>query len=51
MTNGMRTEQAHLPLPLKKNLSVEALCDKARETGPKTPDFYSFSQKINEIDR
>ena len=36
MTNGMRTEQAHLPLPLKKNLSVEELCDKARETGPKT---------------
>ena len=36
MTNGMRTEQAHLPLPLKKNLSVEDLCDKARETGPKT---------------
>ena len=36
MTNGMRTGQAHLPLPPKKNLPVEDLRDKARETGPKT---------------
>ena len=36
MTNGMRTEQAHLPLPLKKSLLVEDLRDKARETGSKT---------------
>ena len=36
MANGMRTEQAHLPFPLRKNLSVDALRDRARETGPKT---------------
>ena len=52
MANGMRTEPAHLPFPLRKNLSVDALRDRARETGPKTfevirrmfdePDFYSF---------
>ena len=36
MANGMRTEPAHLPFPLRKNLSVDALRDRARETGPKT---------------
>lgn len=36
MANGMRTEEAHLPFPLRKNLSVDALRDRARETGPKT---------------
>lgn len=36
MVNGMRTEEAHLPFPLRKNLSVEAARDKARETGSKT---------------
>ncbi len=36
MVNGMRTEESHLPFPLQKNLSVDAVCDKARETGPKT---------------
>lgn len=36
MVNGMRTEEAHLPFPRRKNLSVEAVRDKARETGPKT---------------
>ena len=34
--NGMRTEESHLPFPLWKYLSVDALRDKARETGPKT---------------
>ncbi len=36
MTNAMQTEQAHLPFPLRKNLSVDALRDRVRETGPKT---------------
>ena len=36
MTNGMRTEQAHLPFPLQKTLSVDSLRDRAREAGPKT---------------
>ena len=36
MANGMRTDESHLPFPLRKNLSVDALRDKARETGPKT---------------
>ncbi len=36
MANGMRTDEAHLPFPLRKNLSVEAVRDKAGETGPKT---------------
>jgi len=36
MVNGMGTEEAHLPFPLQKNLSVDAVCDKARETGPET---------------
>jgi len=36
MANGMRTEESHLPFPLQKNLSVDILRDKARETGPKT---------------
>lgn len=35
MANSMRTEQAHLPFPLRKNLSVDALRERARETGPK----------------
>ena len=34
--NGMRTDETHLPFSLQKNISVEELCDKARETGPKT---------------
>ncbi len=36
LANGIRAEEAHLPFPLRKNLSVEALRDKARENGPKT---------------
>lgn len=36
MAGGIRTEEAHLPFPLRKNLSVDALRDKAKETGPKT---------------
>ncbi|RKI92722.1 hypothetical protein D7V94_05175 [Parablautia intestinalis] len=36
MANGMRTEPAHLPFPLRENLSVDALRDRAMETGPKT---------------
>lgn len=36
MSNIMRTEQAHLPFPLRKNLSVDALRERAKETGPKT---------------
>lgn len=36
MANGMRTEQAHLPFPLRKNLSADAMRERARETGPKT---------------
>ena len=32
----MRTDESHLPFPLRKNLSVDALRDRARETGPKT---------------
>lgn len=36
MANGMRTEQTHLPFPLRKNLSVDVLRERARETGPKT---------------
>ena len=32
----MRTEEGHLPFPLRKGLSVDALRDKARDTGPKT---------------
>ncbi len=36
MVNGIRTEEAHLPFPLQKNPSVDALRDRARETGPKT---------------
>ena len=32
----MRTDESHLPFPLRKDLSVDALRDKARETGPKT---------------
>ena len=34
--NGMRTDESHLPIPLKKNLSIEQLKDMARDTGPKT---------------
>ncbi len=36
MANGMRTGQAHLPLPPKKNLPVENPRGKARGAGPKT---------------
>ena len=36
MANGIRTDESHLPFPLHKNLSVDALRDKSRETGPKT---------------
>ena len=36
MANGMRTEQAHLPFPLRENLSADAMREGARETGPKT---------------
>lgn len=36
MANAMRTEQSHLPFPLRKNISVDTLRDRARETGPKT---------------
>ena len=36
MANGKRTEPEHLPFPLRKNLSVDALRDRARETGLKT---------------
>ena len=36
MADGIRTEEAHLPFPLRKNLSVDALRDKAREIGPET---------------
>lgn len=36
MANGIRTEEAHLPFPLQKNLSLDALRDTARKTGPKT---------------
>ena len=36
MANGMRTEESHLPFPLQKNLSADALRDRARETGPET---------------
>lgn len=35
MVNGIRTDEAHLPFPRQKKLSVDALRDKARETGPK----------------
>ena len=34
--NAVRTDESHLPLPLRKDLSAEALRDRARETGPKT---------------
>ena len=36
LPNGMRTDESHLPFPLRKDLSVEALRDRARGTGPKT---------------
>lgn len=35
MADGIRTEEAHLPFPFRKNPSVDALRDKAREIGPK----------------
>lgn len=46
MTNGMRTEQAHLPLPLRKSLSAEDLRGKARETGLKT--FEAIRRMLDE---
>ncbi len=33
---GIRTGEAHLPFPLRKSLSVDALRGKAREAGPNT---------------
>ena len=36
MANAMRTEQSHLPFPLRKSLSADTLRGRARETGPKT---------------
>jgi hypothetical protein len=46
MANGMRTEETHLPFPLRKKLSVEAARDKARETGPK--DFEIIRRMFDE---
>lgn len=34
--NGVRTEESHLPFPLKKNLFYEDIIDAAREIGSKT---------------
>ena len=34
--NGIRTDEKHLPFSLQRNISVEELCDRARDIGPKT---------------
>lgn len=36
MANSMRTEQTDLPFSFRKDLPVDALRERARETGPKT---------------
>jgi transposase len=35
MSNGIRTDETHLPFPLQKNISIEDICNKARQVGPK----------------
>lgn len=36
IVNGIRTDESHLPFPLKKNKQAEDLIDAAREIGPNT---------------
>ena len=36
IVNGVRTDESHLPFPLKKNKQAEDLIDAAREIGPNT---------------
>lgn len=36
MVNGIRTDESHLPFPLKKNLFSEDILNAARDIGPKT---------------
>ena len=36
MVNGIRTDETHLPFPLKKTLFAEDMLDAAREIGPNT---------------
>lgn len=39
--NGMRTDESHLPYPLKKHLTSYELLDSARDIGPKTFEVIS----------
>lgn len=34
--NGIRTDESHLPMPLRRDITPDMLRDLARDTGPKT---------------